>query len=423
MMRLVHYAVDAILISAVLAGIKRSTSDERHSDHERATILSIQERRLQLEAFKAERALNKSMRSSVRGSGQALRSSQLLHQSVHGAHPRSCPSVDGMNESDMQERELVSQCSGTQAGRSTRSIIRHYNALSKTMDALRGVRHHGSAARKVEKRSILAVPSTINMMTNSQRHPASTASLQFGLASTRTVSGAASQDEKSALSLLGASVSSTPVSFIGNKSVRQDGHTSTRTGNRQEDIYLSQARLLQWYTMGKKAAEHFANQERSAEAQFEMVGRLILEKQASLLNLKQRFEVEQELVHLETTLEAQRDKLLTIVQGVETFKSSYEEFTSALDQEAKYLHIPAIDDSNLGLWMQQIQHCRKAVECSLEHSQKDRELLRGIAYSMKSLCDIVEQEVQELKCCTGLLNSIRDAESQEHSLLASSLER
>ncbi|KAF9940747.1 hypothetical protein BGZ67_006924 [Mortierella alpina] len=205
-------------------------------------------------------------------------------------------------------------------------------------------------------------------MTNSQRYPASTASLQFGLASTRTVSGAASQDQKSALSLLGASVSSTP-------------------------------------------------------AQFEMVGRLILEKQASLLNLKQRFEVEQELVHLETTLEAQRDQLLTIVQGVESFRSSYEEFTSALDQEAKYLHIPAIDDSNLGLWMRQIQHCRKAIESSLEHSQKDRELLRGIAYSMKSLCDIVKQEVQELKCCTGLLNSIRDAESQEHSLLASSLER
>jgi len=36
-----------------------------------------------------------------------------------------------------------------------------------------------------------------------------------------------------------------------------------------------------------------------------MVGKLILEKQASLVNLKQRFEVEQELIHLETTLEAQ----------------------------------------------------------------------------------------------------------------------
>ena len=36
-----------------------------------------------------------------------------------------------------------------------------------------------------------------------------------------------------------------------------------------------------------------------------MVGRLILEKQTRLLNLQQRFEVEQELVYLETTLEAQ----------------------------------------------------------------------------------------------------------------------
>ncbi|KAF9570440.1 hypothetical protein EC968_001776 [Mortierella alpina] len=154
-----------------------------------------------------------------------------------------------------------------------------------------------------------------------------------------------------------------------------------------------------------------------------MVGRLILEKQATLLNLKQRFDVEQELVHLETTLEGQRDQLLTIVQGVESFRNSYEEFTSALDQEAKYLQISAIDDSNLGLWMEQIQQCRKSIESTLKHSQKDRELLRGVACSMKSLCDIVEQEVQELKSCTALLNSIRDAESLEHSLLASSLER
>ncbi|KAF9967086.1 hypothetical protein BGZ70_000183 [Mortierella alpina] len=341
-------------------------------------------------------------------------------------------SKQGMNELDIQECELASHRSESQGGFSTRSIIRHYNALSKTTDALRGVRHHGSAARKVEKRSVLAVPSTINSTTNGRRHATTNASLQFGLASTRTVSGAgqangvlerASQEQKSTLSLLGASISPTPTSFLGAKSLRQDGHTSARPGNRQEEIYLSQARLLQWYMMGKQAAEHLANQERSAEAQFEMVGKLILEKQASLLNLKQRFAVEQELVYLETTLEAQRDQLLTIVQGVESFKSSYEAFASALDQEAKCLHIPAIDDSNLGSWMQQIQHCRRAIESSLKHSQKDQELLRGIACTMKSLCDVVEQEVQELKSCTALLNSIRDVESQEHSLLASSFER
>ncbi|KAF9273310.1 hypothetical protein BGZ68_001629 [Mortierella alpina] len=338
-----------------------------------------------------------------------------------------------MNESVNQERELASHRSETPAGFSTRSIIKHYNALSKTTDALRGVRHHGLTTRKVEKRSMLAIPSTINSLTTSQRHPASDASaLHFGFASTRTVSGAGQasrhlertlQEQSSTLSLLGTSVSSTPAKFIGTKSLRQDGHTSARPGNRHEDIYLSQARLLQWYIMGKKASEHFSNQERSAEAQFDMVGRLILERQASLLNLQQRFEVEQELVHLETTLEGQRDQLLTIVQGVETFRSSYEAFTYALDQEAKYLHIPAIDDSNLGLWMQQIQHCRKAIESSLKHSQKDRGLLQGIAYSMKSLCDIVEQEVKELKSCTALLNSIRDVETQENSLVASSLKR
>ena len=75
----------------------------------------------------------------------------------------------------------------------------------------------------------------------------------------------------------------------------------------------------------------------------------------------------------------QRDQLLTIVQGVESFKSSYETFTSALDQDAIYLHIPAIDDSNLGSWMQQIQHCRKAIESSLKHTQKDQELVSLVA--------------------------------------------
>jgi hypothetical protein len=55
------------------------------------------------------------------------------------------------------------------------------------------------------------------------------------------------------------------VDTFGTKSVRLDRTTALSSVKKQEEIYLSQARLMQWYFMNRRAAEHFAAQEKSAE--------------------------------------------------------------------------------------------------------------------------------------------------------------
>ncbi|KAH7053917.1 hypothetical protein BKA57DRAFT_264303 [Linnemannia elongata] len=208
---------------------------------------------------------------------------------------------------------------------------------------------------------------------------------------------------------------------FGTRSFRQDRATTVGSTKKQEEIYLSQARLMQWYFMNKRAAEHFSAQEKSAETQFELVGRSLLEKQTKLLNLQKRFEVEQDLVELESTLGCQRDQLLSIIDGLDTFKADYEEFTAALDREARVLNIPGIDDSNLNQWLGQIKDCQSVLEISSRRSSKDYDLVQAIAQVMQELCITVKEEIQEMRQCAALAAKLREAETIEASLLASSL--
>ncbi|KAG0298057.1 hypothetical protein BGZ97_004173 [Linnemannia gamsii] len=211
------------------------------------------------------------------------------------------------------------------------------------------------------------------------------------------------------------------VDTFGTKSVRLDRTTALSSVKKQEEIYLSQARLMQWYFMNRRAAEHFAAQEKSAETQFELVGRSLLEKQTKLQNLQKRFEVEQDLAELESTLGCQRDQLLAIIEGLETFKADYEEFTAALDREARVLNIPGIDGSNLDQWLGQIMDCQNVLDTSSRRSSKDYELVQAIAQVMQDLCSIVMEEIQEMRQCVALAAKLREAETIEASLLASSL--
>ncbi|KAF9120847.1 hypothetical protein BGW39_011043 [Mortierella sp. 14UC] len=204
---------------------------------------------------------------------------------------------------------------------------------------------------------------------------------------------------------------------FGTKSTRQDRATTLSSTKKQEEIYLSQVRLMQWYLMNKRATEHFSAQEKSAETQFELVGRSLLEKQVKIQNLQKRLEVEQDLVELESTLGCQRDQLLSIIDGLDAFKADYEEFTEALDREARVLNIPGIDDTNLDQWLGQIKDCQSVLDMSSRRSSKDYELVQAIAQVMQELCSIVKEEIQEMRQCATLATKLREAETIEATCL------
>ncbi|KAF9104289.1 hypothetical protein BGX29_002141 [Mortierella sp. GBA35] len=399
----------------------RDENDQHNND---MTILpSIQERRMQLEAYQAERALNKSLRASIRPVDHSPRPSQSFTHSVFDSRSRKSLSVR-----DVQQSKEAIQDSGAKQKEqkqhqpsSTRSIIQHYNALSKTSkptsNTLFGVRRHGAVAHRVEKKPLLTRPGTTSYHSSIWRDNGTSDTVvppggaPTALIDAEHTKGHQSTQEDTSGSSWSSGTSAPKASdTFGVKSIRQDRATTVSSAKRQEEIYLSQARLLQWYLMNKRAAEQFSAQEKSAEAQFELVGRLLLEKQVKLQNLQKRFEVEQDLVELESTLGCQRDQLLSIIEGLDTFKTDYEEFTTALDREARVLNIPGVDNTNLDQWLGQIKDCQSVLDMSSRRSGKDHELVQAIAHVMKELSSVVKEEIDELKQCAALAAKLREAE-------------
>ncbi|KAG0375858.1 hypothetical protein BGX24_008585 [Mortierella sp. AD032] len=402
-----------------------------NNDDDMTEIPSIQERRRQLEAYQAERALNKSLlRASVGPFDHSSRSLHPLNQSVAGYHSRKSLSVKDVLQSKEGMRDGGANLQRQQPPSSTKSIIQLYNSLSKTSKLTStplGVRRH-AVAHKVEKKHLPTRPgaSSFNStVLERDNHNSTEIVLPTGVP-TRLLDLNSKELLSIKESTLGSSWSgrtSAPkaADTFGTKSIRQDRTTTISSTKKQEEIYLSQARLMQWYLMNKRAAEHFAAQEKSAETQFELVGRSLLEKQVKLQNLQKRFEVEQDLVELESTLGCQRDQLLSIIDGLDAFKADYEEFTAALDREARVLSIPGIDDSNLNQWLGQIKDCQSVLDMSSRQSGKDYELIQAIAQVMRELCSIVKEEIQEMRQCAALAAKLREAETTEASLLATSL--
>lgn len=208
------------------------------------------------------------------------RSSHPLNHSVAGYRARKSISVKDVLQSrealqdggaNQQQQEQQQQ----QPASSTKSIIQHYNALSKTSKLAStplGVRRHGTVAHSVEKKPMLTRPGSFSVHRSIQRRdndcidyliptgaPTSIldADLTKGLQSTK----------ESMTSSLWRSRTSAPkaADTFGTRSIRQDRATTVSSAKKQEEIYLSQARLMQWYLMNKRAAEHFSAQEKSAE--------------------------------------------------------------------------------------------------------------------------------------------------------------
>ncbi|KAG9068572.1 hypothetical protein KI688_010847 [Linnemannia hyalina] len=353
--KLVHYAADAILISAVLAGIKRSTG---------LTVASNK-----IESKDVRSALDQYL-----GIGEWVVDQGIMFMSNSKYFYRK--SMD----SDDQHDNYNSDLNELQSTQERRRLLEAYQA------------EQGGFAEWWRKSTA-----------TSPKHQEYYTALQRPFKNQQTCQYSFRTDT------------------FGTKSIRQDRATIVSSAKKQEEIYLSQARLMQWYLMTKRADEHFSAQEKSAEAQFELVGRSLLEKQTKLQDLQKRFEVEQNLVKLESTLGCQRDQLLSIIDGLDTFKADYEEFTAALDREARVLSIPGIDDSNLNQWLGQIKDCQSVLELSSRRSGKDCELVQAIAQVMQELCCTVKEEIQEMRQCAALVAELREAETIEASLLASSL--
>ncbi|KAF9182466.1 hypothetical protein BGZ51_004732 [Haplosporangium sp. Z 767] len=463
--KLFHYAADAILLSAVLAGIKRSTGLTVASNRiESKDVRSAVDRYLNIGEWVMdqgimlmstskyferkrraliggmynvlERALNKSLRSSVRGVEHPV-STLPFSQSVRGFHPREPNSGKrAFSAEGMRHRTLETDNSVKDSN--TRRIIQHFDALSKDNTQNRtslGVRRYGAVSHRIEKKLAPTLPKAgYSSVLQKSRGHISVGTSEQDILGIKVASDAlySINNEKESLNvkegpeLLPWSTKPSnlrTLDFIGKASVRQDRHLTASGGKRQEELYLAQARLLQWYMMTRKVAQQFMDQEQSAEAQFESVGRTLLIKQAGLLQFQERFKIEQELIELESTLELQRDQLLAIVMGVESLKDRFSEFVTALDQETRVLNIPGIEVSNLEFWLNEVQDCRKVVDMSLRRIFKDQKLVHGLARIMQALCDNVESEIRELKECAVLLSGLREMTCTESSLLASNIIR
>lgn len=221
-----------------------------------------------------ERALNKSLlRASVRSSDHSSRPSHPLNHSVASYHARKSISVKDV----LQSKEALQNggANQQQPAPSTKSIIQHYNALSKTSkpaSTLLGVRRHGTVAHRVEKKSILTHPGSSSVHSSVQRRDNDSTDyliptgVPISIIDTDYTKGLQGTKESMTGSLWSSRTSAPKaVDTFGTKSIRQDRATIVSSAKKQEEIYLSQARLMQWYLMTKRADEHFSAQEKSAE--------------------------------------------------------------------------------------------------------------------------------------------------------------
>ncbi|KAI8353536.1 hypothetical protein B0O80DRAFT_70154 [Mortierella sp. GBAus27b] len=277
---------------------------------------------MQLEACQAARALNKSLRASVRGIGRVSRPSVPFNRSIYRPlnNQRSHAQEDTTREHpNAQDNDVP----GLQQEFHARRIIQHFDSLSRknTPPVPRhslGIQRQGAAIKKKPFNTAFSrtlrttTAPTTTPSTPDMRQDTRTTEAPLSRKSTHSLVETTSESQHmlrsmSSLDLLGTPVQITSrptTDFSGTRSVRRDRPSSTvaAPGKRQEEMYLLQARLFQWYIVNKRAQVYFQEQEKSAKAQIKLVGRYILEKQVKLYSVQQRFEVENELVELESTL-------------------------------------------------------------------------------------------------------------------------
>ncbi|KAG0051634.1 hypothetical protein BGZ83_003511 [Gryganskiella cystojenkinii] len=204
--------------------------------------------------------------------------------------------------------------------------------------------------------------------------------------------------------------------FTNTKPVQQDRPSHLSSRRRQEDLYLAQARLLQWYLMSKKASRELMEQEQEAKTEQQELEKDILEKQVRLRDLQQRIAVERELVDLESNLGRQREQLMSVVNGLEDLRPEYEDTLQALERETNLSSIPLFEDRHLDHWLVQIRNCQSSLETTSKKTDSNRSLLKGLALFMREMCIRAQEEIQELQQCASLLIKLREAKETEQRL-------
>ncbi|GJJ69037.1 hypothetical protein EMPS_01383 [Entomortierella parvispora] len=208
----------------------------------------------------------------------------------------------------------------------------------------------------------------------------------------------------------------TEMKFNGTKSIHQERQSHFNSGKKQEDLYLAQTRLLQWYLMGRKVSKEFTVQEARIKVERSTLESEVQEKQSTLRDLQQRFAIEKQLAELESSFGRQREQVMTVVIGLESLRPQYEDTILALEGNAPVLSIPAFDDNHLEYWLTQVRSCQSSVEANLKKVDGDRLLFNGLIQLLGQVCACVQEEILELQHCSKLLVKLRQAKELEQSL-------
>ncbi|KFH73685.1 hypothetical protein MVEG_00899 [Podila verticillata NRRL 6337] len=401
--------------------------DIDHSNNEQETpvIPTIQDRRQQLEAFQAERARNKSLGGSVRA---PIRSNQLgVSQFRHSYRPQRSIGPSGANLGISQGPAAANHEDQTThfPESNTMRIIQHFDALSRKTDrpvdkTLLGIRRHGAAPHRVEKKSTPGRNSettTSSLLISRPQRPepgqGTHLNTEQNVASERNRLGLSRPHTQQTKQASPAIPEARSIERSFAKSVFQE---RPMLGKSQEEIYLAQAQLLQLYMKQKRLDETFFEQEQTMQTELDAVGNATSAKQAEVHELKEKCNMEQDLVFLEENLGVQKDQLLEVMKGLETYKKRYEDFTLTFEREGRVSGVSGLETGNLDRWLAQTKEFQRAADSVLKARENDRVLVQGIVRTLGGLNSIVKKELEELKECSDLITKISQTEAAEISL-------
>ncbi|KAG0035532.1 hypothetical protein BGZ81_006909 [Podila clonocystis] len=398
-----------------------------HSDNEQETpvIPTVQDRRRQLEAFQAERARHKSLGASVRG---PIRSNPLgVSQFGRSYRPQRSIGPSGASQVVSQGSVSTDNCEDYFPESNAKKIIQHFDALSWKTDrptdkTFLGIRRHGAAPHRIEKkptpgRSTANANATASPFISYPQRPEPGQGAQLDMDQHM-------ESERIRLSLSRSHIQTKQASFPSIREARsvesrprsmpQERHSTP--GKSQEEIYLAQAQLLQLYMKQKRLDETFLEQEQAIQIELDAINRATSAKQAEVLELKEKLDMEQDLIFLDDNLGVQKDKMLEIIEGLEGYRKGYEDFTLAFEREGRVSGVSRLETENLDRWLAQTREFQSAADATLKSLGCERVVVQGIVRTLSGLNSVVKQELDELKECSDLITKISQTEAAEISL-------
>ncbi|KAG0335534.1 hypothetical protein BG004_008407 [Podila humilis] len=428
-----------------------------NNDHDMAAISTVQDRRRQLEAYQA--ATNTTTTASLSAS------------QAPAPLPSAAP-IQNTRESIKENTDGNQPAENSLPALNTKKIIQHYDSLSqKTLErpmekSLLGAKKsnvissHRSVNKRVIGRSLASSTSTkdltllarsIRADTNRQHSRELGNSLEIGLEADSPLQSTIMRQDSVirnsdsrlfAKSVLGkksdvlresdtdttqaTTITSKPppLHSFATRSVMNHERPTRSTilsgsGKSQEEMYLAQAQLLQLFMKQKLSLELFQEQDQLIQAQSVYIQRVVKLKEEALVELKAKFNVEQNLVFLEEKLEQLRITLLEILDSLHVFSNQYNAYTETLQREGGRISgigLSPPDHTHLTRWLAQTRDCQRAIDAALKDIDEGREMVYGIAKTMSILCGMAKEELEELKDCSELILKISQVEAKEVSL-------